>query len=67
MQKSETHDRVKRAAQVADRFRRGAIPEIVAEFEILALGFASVRHGPGGLEAQHALTWHSLTKENEHG
>ncbi len=67
MKTREIQHYVKRAAQVADRFRRGVIPEVVAEFEILALGFASVRHGPGGLEAQHALTWYSLTKENEHG
>ncbi|WP_064681269.1 hypothetical protein [Rhizobium bangladeshense] len=67
MQKHELQQRIHRAAQAADRFRRGATPLVVAEAEILSLGFQSVRHGPSGLEAQDELTWHTLTLEKEHG
>jgi hypothetical protein len=67
MQKHELQSRIDQAAQVADRFRRGVIPVVVAEVEILSLGFHSVRHGPSGLEAQRDLTWHALTLEKEHG
>ncbi len=67
MHKQDLQNRIERAAQVADRFRRGVIPVVVAEVEILSLGFHSVRHGPSGLEAQHGLTWHALTLEKANG